>query len=184
MALVHPSLLQPASATPLCLEVRLAASGIPRVPPISLYKSLQKPLFGLTKLGCLPQVLEGLDAYVHTEHFLHRLEQAKTEWMDLSGNHGQQLPEHTAAMHPKAAANGDFCFEMTSRTQALEARAAAAAGSSLQVRFSVIWCFLICHSKKCHRPHTSSCHKKQRHGTTGKLCRVTQLHSPSCQSRV
>jgi hypothetical protein len=52
--------------------------------------------------------------------------------MDLSGNHGQQLPEHAAAMHSKAVANGDLGFEMVSSSQGA-AKAAAGASSFFQV---------------------------------------------------
>ena len=33
------------------------------------------------------------------------------------------------------------------------------------LRQSLLLHFMICHSNKCHRPRTSSCHKEQRGGT-------------------
>ena len=38
-------------------------------------------------------------------------------------------------------------------------------GAADGVRAPVLLQFMICHSKKCHRPRTSSCHKVQQGGT-------------------
>lgn len=56
--------------------------------------------------------------------------------MDLSGNHGQQLPEHTAAMHAGAAASRNLGFEMVNRGQ-VPASAAAGGSRTIQVRLAV-----------------------------------------------
>jgi hypothetical protein len=40
-------------------------------------------------LGCMLQVLQGLETYITTEKFLHTLEAASAEWIDLS-DHKQQ----------------------------------------------------------------------------------------------
>jgi hypothetical protein len=42
------------------------------------------------------QVLEGLETYIATEDFLHKLEQASAEWIDLSEHEKhQQSPQAT-----------------------------------------------------------------------------------------
>ena len=38
--------------------------------------------------------------------------------------------------------------------------------------FAYIIHFMICHSKKCHRPRTSSCHKEQRGETNALLMEI------------
>jgi hypothetical protein len=43
------------------------------------------------------QVLEGLETYIATEDFLHKLEQASAEWIDLSEHEKQQQASDTTA---------------------------------------------------------------------------------------
>lgn len=43
------------------------------------------------------QVLEGLETYIATEDFLHKLEQASAEWIDLSEHEQHQKTPGAAA---------------------------------------------------------------------------------------
>lgn len=43
------------------------------------------------------QVLEGLETYIATEQFLHKLEQASAEWIDLSEHQHHPLPPKVAS---------------------------------------------------------------------------------------
>lgn len=95
------------------------------------------------------QVLEGLETYIATEDFLHKLEQASAEWIDLSEHEQHQktpgaaakgleltrVPAHsiTDATSPAAAAPEQHLDELSSQQQQQQAPAATsspAAGSS------------------------------------------------------
>lgn len=65
------------------------------------------------------QVLDGLESYIATEEFLHKLQQASAEWIDLSE---QQQQQHA----PKLTADGlEFAKVRAAACSAISSGAAA-----------------------------------------------------------